>query len=61
MTLLLGACDPQQVVNTSGCAWVKPLVLDDNELIIFAANIHEMRGISDQINSQNATRAAKCG
>lgn len=57
---LLSACAAPRVVNTDGCAWVRPLVLDDDELIIFAANIRELRGITDQINSQNTTRAKRC-
>jgi hypothetical protein len=59
-TMLLGACGPQQVVADSGCAWVKPLVVTDEEIIVFAANIRVMRPLADQINSLNRTRAEKC-
>lgn len=59
--MLLSACGPQQVVSTSGCDWIKPFVESDEELIVFAANIHVLRPTVDQINAQNKTRAAKCG
>ena len=58
--LLSSACATREVVNTNGCAWVKPIVVSDEEIIVFAANIHAMRPLADQINSQNATRAEKC-
>jgi hypothetical protein len=32
----------------------------DDEVIVFAANIHAMRPLADQINSQNKTRAERC-
>ena len=59
--MLLSACGPQQVVADSGCAWVRPLTLNDEEILVFAANIGTLRPLADQINSQNATRAEKCG
>lgn len=58
--LLLGACGTPKAVDSTACAWVKPLTLTDDELIVFAANIHTLRPLTDQINSQNATRAEKC-
>ncbi len=58
---LLSACAPPPAVASNGCAWVRPLILSDSELIVFAAHIHELRGIADQINAQNMTRAEKCG
>ncbi|MFI5000177.1 MAG: hypothetical protein ACHQK9_09890 [Reyranellales bacterium] len=38
-----------------------PFELSDEEIIVFAANIHVLRPTADHINSQNATRAEKCG
>jgi len=35
-------------------------VLSDEEIIVFATNIHAMRPLADQINSQNTTRAERC-
>jgi hypothetical protein len=59
--LLLGACATQPVVDSGGCSWVKPLTLTDDEIIVFAANIRTLRPLTDQINAQNTTRAARCG
>jgi hypothetical protein len=44
-------------VPDNGCAWVRPLVVSDDEVIVFAQHMHEMRPLADQINSQNTTRA----
>lgn len=60
-TLLSSACATPAVVGDSGCSWVKPLVLSDEEIVVFAANIRTLRPLADQINSQNTTRAEKCG
>jgi hypothetical protein len=60
MAMLSSACATPRVVSTSGCAWVRPIVLTDDELIVFAANIHAMRSLADQINAQNTTRTEKC-
>lgn len=60
MTLLLSACGTPPVAGDSGCSWVKPLTLNDDELIVFAANIHTLRPLTDQINAQNTTRSEKC-
>lgn len=59
-TTLLGGCGTPQVIAETGCAWVKPITVTDDEVIVFAANIHVMRPLADQINSHNITRAEKC-
>jgi len=58
--LLLCACAAPRVVPDNGCAWVRPLVVSDDQVIVFAQHMHEMRPLADQINSQNTTRAEKC-
>jgi hypothetical protein len=60
MTLLLSGCGPQRIVNTDGCAWTKPFVLNEDEFIVFAANVHTMRPLTDDINSHNDARAKNC-
>ena len=57
---LLSACATPPVVASNGCSWTRPMVLNDDELIVFAANIRVLRPVTDQINSHNATRAEKC-
>lgn len=59
MLLLLSACDPRPL-NTSGCAWTREMVLTDDEFIVFAANVHVMRPLTDQINSHNDARRKNC-
>lgn len=61
MMLLSAACASRQAVDSGGCSWVKPITITDDELIVFAANIRTLRPLTDQINSQNTTRAARCG
>jgi hypothetical protein len=39
---------------------VRPIEITDDELIVFAANVHVMRPLTDQINSQNKTRSERC-
>jgi hypothetical protein len=39
---------------------VRPIAISDEEIIVFAANVHVMRPLTDQINSQNKTRAERC-
>ena len=58
-TLLLSACAPSP--STNGCAWTKPITLDDDAFLIFVQNEHELRGLTDQINSHNDTRKKICG
>ncbi len=60
MMLLSSACATQPAVVDSACAWVRPIVLNDDELIVFAANIHTLRPLTDQINAQNTTRSERC-
>lgn len=58
--MLLSGCGPVRVIETSGCAWTKPITLDDDAFIVFAANSHELRGLTDQINSHNDSRKREC-
>lgn len=57
MLPLIG-CAP--TVRTNGCAWTKEIVLDDDAFIVFVANAHPLRGLTDQINSENDARKANC-
>jgi len=36
------------------------LVVSEEQVEVFAANLRVMRPLMDQINSQNTTRAEKC-
>lgn len=58
--LLLPACGTPRVVADSGCSWVKPIVVSEEQVEIFAANLRVMRPLADQINAQNTTRTEKC-
>jgi len=59
-SVLLSACATPQVVQNNGCQWAKPLVVSEEQVEVFAANLRVMRPLMDQINSQNTTRAEKC-
>lgn len=39
---------------------MRPINVTDDEVIVFAANIHDMRPLADQINAQNKTRSQRC-
>ncbi len=56
---LLSACAPNP--NTTGCAWTKPIVLDNEAFLIFLANPHPLRGLTDEINEHNDARKVNCG
>ena len=58
--LLCSACATPRVVSDSGCSWVAPIVVSEEQVEIFAANFRVMRPLADQINAQNTTRAEKC-
>ena len=58
--LLCSACATPRVARDSGCSWVKPLVVSEEQVEIFAANFRVMRPLADQINAQNPTRTEKC-
>jgi hypothetical protein len=57
--LMVGAC-AARVVSTDGCAWTKPITLDDDAFIVFAARMHELRMVTDQINDHNDARKKVC-
>jgi ribosomal silencing factor RsfS len=40
---------------------VRPIEITDDQVIVFAANMRDMRSLADQINAQNKTRAQRCG
>ena len=58
--LLLGACATRPAAVEIACSWVKPIEVTDDQVIVFAQHMHEMRPLADQINAQNTTRAQKC-
>lgn len=60
MLLLLIGCGPVRVIETSGCAWTKEITLDDDAFIVFVANAHDLRTVTDQINTHNDARKREC-
>jgi len=64
MTLPLSACGTRPVVsNAPACAAWKPIdaISTDNDIfLLFIANEHTMRPLTDQVNGNNKERSRFC-
>lgn len=64
MMLPLSACGTRSVVsNAPACAGWKPIdaiANSDAIFLIFVANAHELRPLTDEINANNKERARFC-
>lgn len=62
--LPLSACAPSPVASWApACAAWQPIdavATHDDIFLIFIANEHAMRPLTDQVNANNKTRAEKC-